>query len=67
MAYSKKKLKSSGDKASPFCRPFCIGNFSDKNDYLYGLYYEFYLNLTIFRDIPNYITTLYITSFVSES
>jgi hypothetical protein len=30
MAYSKAKLKSSGDKASPCFRPFWIGKLSDK-------------------------------------
>jgi hypothetical protein len=30
MAYSKVKLKSNGDKASPRFKPFLIGNMSDK-------------------------------------
>jgi len=30
MTYSKEKLKSSGDKASPCFRPFRIGNASDR-------------------------------------
>jgi hypothetical protein len=30
MAYSKAKLKSSGDKAFPCFRPFWIGKLSDK-------------------------------------
>jgi hypothetical protein len=30
MAYAKVKLKSSGDKASPYFRPFWIGKLSDK-------------------------------------
>jgi hypothetical protein len=30
MAYSKAKLKSSGDRASPCFRPFWIGKLSDK-------------------------------------
>jgi hypothetical protein len=30
MAYSKAKLKSSGNKASPCFRPFWIGKLSDK-------------------------------------
>jgi hypothetical protein len=30
MAYSAAKLKSSGDRESPYFRPFCIGNLSDK-------------------------------------
>jgi hypothetical protein len=43
MAYSKAKLKSNGDKASPCLRPFWMGNLSDK--YLpVGLYYKLYLN-----------------------
>jgi len=30
MAYSKAKLKSNGDRASPCFKPFLIGNSSDK-------------------------------------
>jgi len=30
MAYSKAELKSNGDKASPYFKPFVIGNMSDK-------------------------------------
>jgi hypothetical protein len=30
MAYSKAKLKSSGDKASPCIRPFSMVNFSEE-------------------------------------
>ena len=30
MAYSKAKLKSNGDRASPCFKPFLIGNMSDK-------------------------------------
>jgi hypothetical protein len=30
MAYSKTKLKSNGDRASPCFKPFLIGNISDK-------------------------------------
>jgi hypothetical protein len=30
MAYSKAKLKSNGDRASPCFKPFLIGNISDK-------------------------------------
>jgi hypothetical protein len=30
MAYSKAKLKSSGDTASPYFKPFLIGNLSGK-------------------------------------
>jgi hypothetical protein len=30
MAYSKAKLKSNGDRASPCLRPFLIGNAPDK-------------------------------------
>jgi hypothetical protein len=33
MAYSKAKLKSSGDKASPCFRPFFAGKLSDKQPY----------------------------------
>jgi hypothetical protein len=44
MAYSKAKLKSSGDKASPFLRPFWKGNVSDKSD---KCYHRFHLNTLI--------------------
>jgi len=30
MTYSKEKLKINGDKASPYFKPFFIGNMSDK-------------------------------------
>jgi hypothetical protein len=40
--YSKAKLKSNGDRASPCFRPFGIGNFSDV--YLHGLCYRIKLN-----------------------
>jgi hypothetical protein len=30
MAYSNAALKSSGDKASPYFKPFCIEKLSDK-------------------------------------
>jgi hypothetical protein len=42
MAYSKAKLKSNGDRASPCFRPFWIGDVSDK--YLHRLCYKFHLN-----------------------
>jgi hypothetical protein len=32
MAHSKAKLKSSGDKTSPYFRPFWIGKLSDNKD-----------------------------------
>jgi hypothetical protein len=40
MAYSKAKLKSSGDRESPCFRPFWMGKLSD-NVYLYGLNVSF--------------------------
>jgi hypothetical protein len=43
MAYSKAKLKSSGDKESPFLDHFGWEN-CQINDYLYGLYFMFHLN-----------------------
>jgi hypothetical protein len=42
MAYSKAKLKSSDDKASPSFKPFLIGNISKFCISIY--YYRFYLN-----------------------
>jgi hypothetical protein len=45
MAYSKAKLKSNGDKASPCFKPFLIGNVSDKwlfNVILFFLYLNDY-------------------------
>ena len=38
MAYSKAKLKSNGDRASPCFKPFLIGNMSDKFLPIYCLY-----------------------------
>jgi hypothetical protein len=43
MAYSKEKLKSNGDRASPTFRPFGIGNVSGKI-YLHRLCYGLHLN-----------------------
>jgi hypothetical protein len=55
MAYSKTKLKSSGDKASPCSRSFWIRNYQT-NIYLYGLHYTFnhiLISLTCFMGCPN--------------
>jgi hypothetical protein len=35
MAYSKAKLKSNGDKASPCFKPFWIGNVPDKSIHIW--------------------------------
>jgi hypothetical protein len=43
MAYSKSKMKSSGEKASACLNHFGKENYQT-NIYVYGLYYVFHLN-----------------------
>jgi hypothetical protein len=60
MAYSKAKLKSSGDKASPCFRLFWIGKLSE-NVYLYGLHVLFkdiLINLSSFVVTPKSMRVL---------
>jgi hypothetical protein len=49
MAYSKAKLKSGGDRASPCFRPFWIGKLSDKCLPIWTLLYVSvrYVNITV--------------------
>jgi hypothetical protein len=57
MAYSKAKLKGSGDRASPCFRPFWIGKLSDKclpiQTLLYVSLKHILINLTGFMGTPN--------------
>jgi hypothetical protein len=46
MAYSKAKMKSSGDRASPCYRHSGQEDYQT-NVYLYGLYYMFHLNTAL--------------------
>ena len=57
MAYSKAKLKSSGDRASPCLRPLLIGNLTDTflptRTLLYVSVRFIFIHLTSFLGIPN--------------
>jgi hypothetical protein len=57
MAYSKAKLKSSGDKVSPYFRPFWIGRLSNKCLPIWTLKYVSFkhilISLTNFMGTPN--------------
>jgi hypothetical protein len=71
MAYSKAKLKSSGDRTSPWFRPFWIGKLSDKclpiQTLLYVSFKHILINLTSFMGTPNSMRILYKTSLLTES
>jgi hypothetical protein len=62
MAYSKAKLKSSGDKASPRFRPFYIGTFSNKCLLILALPYVSFeyvsINFTSFMGAPNSVNVV---------
>jgi hypothetical protein len=62
MAYSKAKLKSGGDKASPYFKPFGIGKLSDKclpiQTLLYVSFKHILMSLTNFMGIPNSVRIL---------
>jgi len=62
MAYSKAKLKSNGEIASPFFKPFLIGNMSDKffptQTLLYVSVRHIFISLTSVMRIPNSIRKL---------
>jgi hypothetical protein len=47
MAYSKAKLKSSGDKSSPYFRPFWIGKLSEKYLRVWTLTYVLFKHILI--------------------
>jgi len=71
MTYSKAKLKSNGDRASPCFKPFLIGNLSDNflptRTLLYVSVRHIFISLTSFLGIPNSIRILYKTSLLTES
>ena len=63
VAYSKAKLKSSGNRASPCFKPFLLGNLSDTFSPIRTLLYIsvrlILINLTSFLGIPNSRIILY--------
>ena len=67
MAYSKAKLKSNGDRASPCFKPFLIGNMSDKflptRTLLYVSVRHIFTSLTSFLGIPNSRRILYLPNY----
>ena len=71
MAYSKAKLKSNGDKASPCFKPFLIGNMSDKFlptwTPLCVSVRHILTSLTSFMGIPNSMRILYKTYLLTKS
>jgi hypothetical protein len=71
MAYSKAKLKSSCDKASPCFKPFWKGKLSEKCLHIQTLLYvslkHLLMSLTHFMGTPNSIRILYNTSLLTES
>jgi hypothetical protein len=69
MAYSKRKLKSNGDKTSLFVVHSGLENYQT-NIYLYGLYVLFkhiLISLTSFMGIPESMRILYNISLLTES
>jgi hypothetical protein len=62
MAYSTAKLKSSGDRATPYFRQFWIGKLSDKylpiRPLLYVSFKHILINLTSFMGTPNSMRTI---------
>jgi hypothetical protein len=68
MAYSKAKLKSSGDKASPCFRPFWKRKLKINVHLLLYVSFKYILiSLTSFMGMPNSMKILYNTSLVTES
>jgi hypothetical protein len=71
MAYSKGKLKSSDDKASPSLKPYWIGKLSDKcvpiRTLLYVSFKHTLMSLTRFMGTPYSMRMLYNTSLLTES
>jgi ABC-type branched-subunit amino acid transport system permease subunit len=70
MAYSKAKLKSSDDTASPYFRPFWIGKLSEKYLAIWTLLHVSFkhnlINLTTFMGTPNSMRILYNTSLLMD-
>ena len=71
MAYSKAKLKSNGDGASPCFKPFLIGNMSDKflptRTLLQVSFRHVFISLISLMRIPDSMRILYKTSLLIES
>jgi hypothetical protein len=71
MAYSKAKLKSSGERASPCFKLFLIGNLSDTFLPTWTLLYvsdrHVFISLISFLGIPNSMRILYKTSLLTKS
>jgi hypothetical protein len=71
MAYSKAKLEGNGDNASPYFKPFLIGNMTDKcmlNWILLQVSFtHIFISLISFIGIPNSMRILYKTSLLHES
>jgi hypothetical protein len=71
MAYSKAKLNSNGDRASPYFKQFLIGNISDKflptRTLLYVSFRHIFISLTSFLGIPNSMRILYKASLLTET
>jgi hypothetical protein len=71
MAYSKAKFKSSGDRGSPFFKPFLIGNLPDRffptQNLLLVSGIDTTISVTSFIGIPNTMKILYKTSLLTES
>jgi hypothetical protein len=71
MAYIKATLKSSGDKSSPYFRPFWIVKIPDKclpiRTLLYVSFKHILIKLTSFMGNPNTKKILYKTSLFAES
>jgi hypothetical protein len=71
MAYTKAKLESSGDKASPYFRSLWIGTLSDKflhiRAFLYVSFKHILISVTSFMGTTNSIRILYNTSLPTES
>jgi hypothetical protein len=70
MAYSKAKLKSSGEGASPYFRPFWMGKLSDKflpiKTLPYVSFKHILINLTSFMGTPNSTKVMYNISLLTE-
>jgi hypothetical protein len=70
MAYTKRELKGSGDKAAPCFRPFQIGKLSDRclpiQTLLYNTFKQILINLASFMAAPKSVRIFYNTSLQTE-
>ena len=69
MAYSKAKLKSNDDKASPCSKPFLIGNMSDKclpTGKHFDWFYCFHENPCIWREMSGIEKSCLIIGLLTE-